>query len=169
MVSVLGIDLKNQAAAVASILNFVGIPLLQINPWLSWNNEQTQFNTSVNFYPSKRVLSAVAIDLIQTLDWNPLTIFYQEDQDILLWSQYLSKTSSAGFLQPSFLQLPKSNSDVLKTLLNLKHSSGSSQNLILFGSDPAAAGAFVDACQTSGLLQEDSNLLIASLVSLICL
>lgn len=166
VVAILGINLKNQANQVASISNFVGLPLLQINPWISWNNEQTQFNTSVNFYPSARVLSKVVIDLIETLDWNPLTIFYQEDQDILLWSHYLS-SKMAGFQhqQPSFLQLPGTQAEMLKTLLNLKHSMGSSQNLILFSSDPEVGAAFVAACQTSGLLQANSNLLIASLVS----
>ena len=59
VVAVIGIDLNNLDNQVASILNFFGIPLLQVNPGLLWENQKTLYNSSVNLYPSRKVLAQV--------------------------------------------------------------------------------------------------------------
>ena len=64
VLAVIGVDLKSLDKQVASILNFFGLPFLQINPSLAWDNEQTNYNTSINLYPSRKVLSQAVIDIV---------------------------------------------------------------------------------------------------------
>ena len=64
VLAVIGVDLKSLDKQVASILNYFGLPFLQINPSLAWNNEQTNYNTSINLYPSRKVLSQAVIDIV---------------------------------------------------------------------------------------------------------
>ena len=59
VVAVIGIDLENLDNQVASILNYFGIPFLQINPGFLWQNQRTKYNSSINMYPSRKVLAEV--------------------------------------------------------------------------------------------------------------
>ncbi len=169
VIGVIGLDLKNLDDQVASILSFVGIPFLQANPSLSWDNEKSQFNSTINFYPSRKVLSEAVIDFIDSKAWDPVTIFYDQVQDILLWAGFLSRTKSASFLQPKFVQIPKTQDEIMSLLLKFKGQASTStqQNVILFTADVSKVEIFLTSCQSSGLLNNaNTNLLIASLVSL---
>ena len=168
IVAVIGVNLKNLDQQVSSILNYFGIPMLQINPSLAWDNEKTGYNTTVNLYPSRKVLSEAVIDILVDFKWDQVTIFYQDDQDILLWSEFLSLSKPVGVLRPLFLKLPKSHQSLLQVLVDLKQR-GSHHNFVFFSSDIEMATGFMSACQTSGLLNMNTNLLISSVVSLICL
>ena len=53
---------------MASILNYFGIPFLQINPSLGWDNEQTLYNSSVNLYPSRKILSQASVTSVVELE-----------------------------------------------------------------------------------------------------
>ena len=44
---------------IASVTNFLAVPLLQTNPSLLWRQQMTKFGSSVNLFPSRRVLSSV--------------------------------------------------------------------------------------------------------------
>ena len=94
---------------------------------------------------------------------DPLTIFYEEQHDILLWSEFLSRRKSSQILSPSFLKLPRTEKEMMRVLVNLKHQ-GSSHNVILFAANVGLASQFLSSCQTSGVLSEQTNLLITTLV-----
>ena len=59
VLAVIGINLENLDNQIASMLNYFGIPLMQINPGLLWENQWTKYNSSINLYPSRKVLSEV--------------------------------------------------------------------------------------------------------------
>ena len=52
-------------------------------------------------------LTQAAIQILEELDWDPLTIFYEADQDIRLWSDYISRERSFGSPVPKLIQLPQ--------------------------------------------------------------
>jgi hypothetical protein len=117
------------------------------------------------------------IDIVESYDWAPVTIFYDQEQDIVLWSAFLSQKRASKVLQPTFLKLPGNEAEaeggrgsLLQTLLGLKGGSSgaaSSQqnNLVLFVHDLDKATKFMELSQTSGILGSNTNLLIGCLVS----
>ena len=68
VIAVIGVNLKSLDKQVASILNYFGIPFLQINPSLGWDNEQTLYNSSVNLYPSRKILSQASVTSVVELE-----------------------------------------------------------------------------------------------------
>ena len=52
---------------------------------------------------------------------------------------------------------------MMRVLVNLKHQ-GSSHNVVLFAANVGLAWQFLSSCQTSGVLSEQTNLLITTLV-----
>ena len=92
------------------------------------------------------------ITLVITTDfrWDQVTIFYQDDQDILLWSEFLSMDKAVSVSRPLFLKLPNSGNGLLQVLVNLKQR-GSHHNFVFFSSDIDMAAAFLGkAIHTSG-------------------
>ena len=59
VMAVVGVNLGHMDQHIASILSYVGVPFLQINPSLQWENAYTKFNTSLNLYPSRKILAEV--------------------------------------------------------------------------------------------------------------
>ena len=60
--AVLGFDLGPSASdLVASILNYVGLPLIQVNPSLLWSIQKTRFGGSTNIFPNRLALSQVSL------------------------------------------------------------------------------------------------------------
>ena len=59
VMAVVGVNLGHLDQQIASILSYVGVPFLQINPSLQWENAYTKFNTSLNLYPSRKILAEV--------------------------------------------------------------------------------------------------------------
>ncbi len=59
VVAVIGLNPGQLANEIASILSYVGLPLVQINPSLLWPEEKSHYDNSVNMYPSRRVISEV--------------------------------------------------------------------------------------------------------------
>ena len=73
----------------------------------------------------------MVIEVADNLKWESPTIFYSQDQDIILWQSF----KSHGFIQPRFVKIPEFASDqqLLKILLNVKHKRVSATlNIILF-------------------------------------
>ena len=73
----------------------------------------------------------MVIEVADNLKWESPTIFYSQDQDIILWQSF----KSHGFIQPRFVKIPEFPSDqqLLKILLNVKHKRVSATlNIILF-------------------------------------
>ena len=111
------------------------------------------------------------MSVLESSKWlqDPVTIFYEEEHDILLWSEFLSRRKSSGILLPSFLKLPRTVEEMMRVLVNLKHQGSSSSspfnNIILFVANVALASQFLSSCQTSGVLSDRTNLLITTLVS----
>ena len=59
VMAVIGINLENLDQHISSILSYVGIPFLQINPSMQWENSILKYNSSVNLYPSRKILAQV--------------------------------------------------------------------------------------------------------------
>ena len=59
VMAVVGVNLGHMDQQIASILSYVGVPFLHINPSLQWENAYTKFNTSLNLYPSRKILAEV--------------------------------------------------------------------------------------------------------------
>ena len=71
-------------------------------------------------YITEITLSQAVIQLVSDFRWDQVTIFYQDDQDILLWSEFLSMNKPVRLLRPSFLKLPKTPSGLLQMLIGVK-------------------------------------------------
>ena len=59
VMAVIGINMENLDQQISSILSYVGIPFLQINPSIQWENSILKYNSSVNLYPSRKILAQV--------------------------------------------------------------------------------------------------------------
>ena len=63
VMAVIGINMENLDQHISSILSYVGIPFLQINPSIQWENSILKYNSSVNLYPSRKILAQVRCEL----------------------------------------------------------------------------------------------------------
>ena len=63
VMAVIGINMENLDQQISSILSYVGIPFLQINPSIQWENSILKYNSSVNLYPSRKILAQVRCEL----------------------------------------------------------------------------------------------------------
>ena len=103
-----------QGDNLASVFNFFGIPFIQSNPSLLWDQEQTKYGAEVNIFPSRQSLTQLHLDVLNRngleSESRPLVIFYSESSDVLLWKSFIdAKTKSAKFdtAVPLFIQVPK--------------------------------------------------------------
>ena len=60
VMAVFGVHMGTLDQQIASILSYVGIPFLQINPSFQWENAITKYNSSLNLYPSRKILAQVS-------------------------------------------------------------------------------------------------------------
>ena len=67
VMAVIGINMENLDQHISSILSYVGIPFLQINPSIQWENSILKYNSSVNLYPSRKILAQVRCELFYFL------------------------------------------------------------------------------------------------------
>ena len=61
--AVLGVELGSMDQNVASILNYLGLPLVQVNPSHLWSVQKTQYGSSVNLFPDRKTLSQVRLSI----------------------------------------------------------------------------------------------------------
>ena len=64
VMAVVGVHLGTLDQQIASILSYVGIPFLQINPSFQWENAITKYNSSLNLYPSRKILAQVSYNTL---------------------------------------------------------------------------------------------------------
>ena len=72
VMAVVGVHLGTLDQQIASILSYVGIPFLQINPSFQWENAITKYNSSLNLYPSRKILAQVSYNTLlitSSLTW----------------------------------------------------------------------------------------------------
>jgi len=164
-VAVLGVDIGPMDQMVASVLSYVGIPFVQINPSFLWSTQKTKYGASINLFPDRNVLSQALIDLVGDMKMGPVSILYEEEADILLWKNYLELQFKEKVLPPTLHHLPKDlhhNSN--QSLVFFQKLKGAGHNdFVVYTYDDKKVGSILEWCQRMGLMSPSAKFLIASL------
>ncbi len=102
-------DLGPQGDHLASVFNFYGVPFVQANPSLLWNQQRTAYGSSVNVFPDRKWLTRVCafnipldfiyrievfpqmlMDTLEASKLDSLAVFYYEESDVLLWKDFIT-------------------------------------------------------------------------------
>ena len=140
VMGVMGFGLDSMDSVVASTLNYIGVPFIQVNPSFLWSIQKTKYGTSVNLFPDRTVLSQARwvpsfverftnillahsnleshyfplqalIDLMTDLKMHSTAILYDQETDILLWRNYLEAELWQKVIPPAISRLPANLSD----------------------------------------------------------
>ena len=52
------------------------------------------------------------MDIVSHLKLDPLTIFYYEEEDVLIWKEFIEQQTTTKVIPPTFQQLPTTDNKV---------------------------------------------------------
>ena len=52
------------------------------------------------------------MDIVSQLKLDPLTIFYYEEEDVLIWKEFIEQETTTKVIPPIFLHLPSTGNKI---------------------------------------------------------
>ena len=52
------------------------------------------------------------MEIVSHLKLDPLTIFYYEEEDVLIWKEFIEQQTTTKVIPPTFQHLPSTGNDV---------------------------------------------------------